>query len=127
MFLPNQLCIAKVVNMKTSNTIHTFCQALHYKGILAVFAGLLLVACDNVPTESSPNVGTTNRVLGYTGPSCSTTDACTFKVEFWNKMSSTQCTNCHDSQSSTTQSPFFMESSPGVKIVLAAKPTTCVI
>ncbi len=97
--------------MKTTGTNHIFHQIPYYRGILAVLAGLLLVACDNVPTESTPNVGTTNRVLGYTGPSCSTTDSCTFKVEFWNKMSSTQCTNCHDSQSSTTQSPFFLESS----------------
>ncbi len=97
--------------MKTTRTIDTLCQSLHLKGIGAVLAGLLLVACDSVPTESTPNVGTTNRVLAYSGPSCSTTDACTFKVEFWNKMSDKQCTNCHDSQGNTTQSPFFMESS----------------
>jgi hypothetical protein len=84
---------------------------LFFQLSLAVLAGLLLVACDTVPTESSPNLGTTNRVLGYTGPACSSTDACTFKVEFWNKMNSTQCTNCHDSQSTATQSPFFVESS----------------
>jgi hypothetical protein len=94
--------------MRTKRILHL---TPSYKVILAMFAGLLLVACDTVPTETSPNVGNTSRVLGYTGPSCSTTDACTFKVEFWNKMSTTQCTNCHDSQSATTQSPFFMESS----------------
>jgi hypothetical protein len=97
--------------MKTTSTNQTLSQALYYRGILAVLAGLLLVACDSVPTETSPNTGSTNRVLSYTGPSCSTADACTFKVEFWNKMSTSQCTNCHDSQSSTTQSPFFLESS----------------
>ena len=100
--------------MKTTRTIHTFCRSLHLKGIGAVLTGLLLVACDNVPTESSPNVGTTSRVLDYNGPSCGITgvaDVCTFKVEFWNKMSTTQCTNCHDSQSASPQSPFFMESS----------------
>jgi len=91
----------------------TFTQqpVLFYQLSLALLASLLLVACDTVPTETSPNPGTTNRVLGYTGPSCSTTDACTFKVEFWNNMSSSQCANCHDSQSTTPQTPFFIESS----------------
>ncbi len=119
MFLPNQPCIAGVVNVNTTNANHIFRLIPYYKGFLAVFVGLLLVACDTVPTETSPNLGNTSRVLGYTGPSCGVgisdpvaqADACTFKVEFWNKMSDSQCTNCHDSQSSATQSPFFMESS----------------
>ena len=116
MFLPNQPCIAGVTKMKTLSTRQSLRQTSHrpghsWKGILALLAGLVLVACDNVPTETSINGGTTNRLLAYSGPSCSTTDACTFKVEFWNKMSDAQCTNCHDSQANTTQSPFFMESS----------------
>jgi hypothetical protein len=77
-----------------------------------VLAGLLLAACDQVPTSSEPNLGNANtdRVLAYAGPSCSTQDVCTFKVEFWNKMTNTPCANCHDSQSGTKQSPFFVES-----------------
>lgn len=87
--------------------------------VLVALVGMTLAACDNVPTESQTNLGSgQNRILGYSGPSCGTgfsdintqIDACTFKVEFWNNMINLQCANCHDSQSGSRQSPFFLES-----------------
>lgn len=86
--------------------------------LLVACASLTLVACDSVPTASTPVTGGSNQVLGYTGAPCGTgfnnatvaADACTFKVEFWDRMTTTQCDNCHDTNSGN-QSPFFMESS----------------
>jgi hypothetical protein len=73
-------------------------------GLLALLAALALTACDNVPTETTPPpIG--DRVVEYSGPACSTTEVCTFKVEFWDKMGDTSCVNCHDG---SNQSPHFV-------------------
>ena len=82
--------------------------------LLILLASLALAACDSVPTEQTPNTGNGNPVLSYNGPACGTgaadpADVCAFKVEFWDKMASTQCDNCHDSATGN-QSPFFLES-----------------
>jgi hypothetical protein len=79
---------------------------------LVVLIGLLLAACDKVATSPIPDLNNTgtDSILAYSGPPCSTQDVCTFKVEFWNKMTSTPCANCHDSQSGSKQAPFFVES-----------------
>jgi len=89
--------------------------------LLAVIVALATSACDKVPTSSKPDLSgnTTNRILAYSGPSCGEgisdpviqKDACTFKVEFWNKMVNAPCANCHDSKSGTRQTPFFLDSS----------------
>ncbi|MDT8383704.1 MAG: LamG domain-containing protein [Gammaproteobacteria bacterium] len=80
---------------------------------------LTLAACDSVPTESTVNTGSGGgSTLSYTGPACGTgatdpdtiADACSFKVEFWDKMPSvSQCANCHNSETGNV-SPLFMDS-----------------
>lgn len=82
--------------------------------LLILLASLTLAACDSVPTEQTVDTGNSNPVLSYNGPACGTgaadpADVCAFKVEFWDKMATTQCDNCHDSATGN-QSPFFLES-----------------
>ena len=87
------------------------------QGLLILLVALVLAACDTVPTESGNGQVNTNRILAYAGPSCGSSfsdpvmqsDACTFKVEFWNKLLETQCSNCHDSVSGSSQSPCVLE------------------
>jgi hypothetical protein len=73
------------------------------RSLLALFAGLWLSACDVVPTEQTDP--TNSQAQGYTGSDCGAAfpddpakraDACKFRTEFWSKMSSSVCTNCHD-------------------------------
>jgi hypothetical protein len=107
------------MNSRGNNEFSTHIQANQHRWapLLILLAGLGLTACDSVPTEQTPNTGDSNPVLSYTGPACGSTtsdpttaaDACNFKVEFWDKMASTQCDNCHDSATGN-QSPFFLES-----------------
>jgi len=67
------------------------------RGLLVLLAALVLSACDQVPNEETPDLGDTNRTIEYNGPACATQDACTFKLEFWDKMPAvSQCDNCHD-------------------------------
>lgn len=103
------------ISSRTENPVR---RLRRLNGLLVLLAGLALAACDNVPTETTPELSGANRVAEYTGPACgagfsdavSAADACAFKVEVWDKMPSiSQCDNCHDSQTGS-QSPFFMES-----------------
>ncbi len=80
------------------------------RGFLALAAALLLSACDMVPTElntSLPN----DRNTEYSGPACGIgtadpADACSYKVNFWNRMNSYSCDNCHGGGN---QSPHFLD------------------
>jgi len=80
------------------------------RGFIVLAAVLLLSACDAVPTalnDSPPN----DRKENYSGPDCGigTTDpadACSYKVNFWNRMGSYSCDNCHDG---SNQSPHFLD------------------
>lgn len=106
--------------MNQYSSYRALAESLLSRGLLIVIAAFVLVACDNVPTESEPNlsgINSVDRILAYTGPSCGSgfsdpavqQDACTFKVEFWNKMVESPCANCHDSKSGSRQSPFFLD------------------
>ena len=92
-------------------------------GLLTALLGLILAACDNVPTETTVDTGSGGgSALSYTGPACGTNpsdptavvdpatiaDTCNFKVEFWDKMpSASQCANCHTAANG--RSPYFMD------------------
>jgi Concanavalin A-like lectin/glucanases superfamily len=86
--------------------------------LLGTLTAVTLAACDSVPTETTIDPGTAGSIAGYTGNACGTgasdaaavSDACNFKVEFWDKMRSvSQCANCHNTQTSN-QNPMFMDS-----------------
>jgi len=80
------------------------------RGFIALAAALLLSACDAVPTALNDNLPN-DRTTEYSGPACGIGtsdpgDACSYKVNFWNRMGSYSCDNCHDGSNA---SPHFLD------------------
>lgn len=106
----------KPSRIKNNNQRHPLLTGIPSWSLAMLFA-FTLAACDSVPTETTVNTGGGNVVTGYTGDACGTgssdpaiiTEACNFKVEFWDKMPSvSQCVNCHNTESSNI-SPYFLD------------------